>query len=166
MNFLSLGYLFNVQGGDYLKGDPLWHCQPLAIWNDEDIWAYIRRYNVPYSSLYDMGYRDKTGQFHKIKRNGCLGCGTDLLYSNNHMAILRRTHPKAWWMFMHGGMAEEIKKLQRVFRKGQLSLYDNFDPEDIMELKPCYFDSLKRVVYCDDTGTDPEMLEYDPEVGK
>jgi hypothetical protein len=79
------------------------------------------------------------------------------------MAMLRRTHPKAWWTFMNGGMANELKKLQRIFRKGQLSIYDSFDPEDIMELKPCYFDNMKRVAYCDDTMSDPEMLEYDPE---
>lgn len=162
-NFLSRGYLFRGADQDYLDIYPFFHCQPLAIWTDDDIWAYIRKYNVPYSPLYDMGYRDKIGTFHKIKRNGCMGCGTDLLYPNNHMAMLRRTHPKAWWTFMNGGMAAEIKKLQMIFRKGQMSLYDNFESDEIMTLKPCYFDSLKRVVFCDDTGTDPEMLEYDPE---
>jgi hypothetical protein len=25
------------------------------------------------------------------------------------------------------------------------------------------FDNMKRVAYCDDTMSDPEMLEYDPE---
>ncbi|MGC8495061.1 MAG: hypothetical protein ACP5SH_25365 [Syntrophobacteraceae bacterium] len=118
---------------------------------------------LPYSSLYDMGYRDKQGVFHKIKRNGCIGCGTDLLYSNNHMAMLRRTHPKAWFTFMSSGMAAEIQKLQILSRKQQLSIYDNFDPENIMELKPCYFDSLKRVVMCDDTSSDSDLTEYDPE---
>lgn len=162
-NFLSRGYLFEGASQHYLQGSPFFHCQPLAIWTDEDIWEYIHRFNVPYSSLYDMGYRDKSGAFHKIKRNGCMGCGTDLLYSNNHMAMLRRTHPKAWFTFMNGGMAAELQKLQRLLRGNQLSIYDNFDPEDIMEMKPCYFDSLKRITLCDDTHSNDDLMEYDPE---
>ena len=71
-NFLSRGYLFQGARVDYLKGDPFWHCQPLAIWTDDDIWQYLRRYNVPYAALYDLGYRDKSGNHHKIKRNGCM----------------------------------------------------------------------------------------------
>ena len=35
-------------------------CTPLAIWKEEDIWNYIRTYNIPYSKIYDMGY-DRTG---------------------------------------------------------------------------------------------------------
>jgi 3'-phosphoadenosine 5'-phosphosulfate sulfotransferase (PAPS reductase)/FAD synthetase len=162
-NFLSRGYLFEGSKLDYLGGDPFFHCQPLAIWTDEDIWEYIRRFNVPYSSLYDMGYRDKSGTYHKIKRNGCMGCGTDLMYPNNHMTMLRRTHPKAWYTFMSRGMAAEIQKLQRVKRSGQMSLFDVYDPEELLEIKPCYFDSLQHVVMCDGTG-DAEELEYDPEV--
>lgn len=162
-NFLSRGYLFEGAKQDYLKGDPFFHCQPLAVWTDEDIWDYIRRFDVPYSPLYDMGYRDKSGTFHKIKRNGCMGCGTDLLYSNNHMAMLRRTHPRAWWVFMSGGMADEIKKLQQIFRRGQLSIYDSCSAESIMELRPCHFDSLKRIVLCDDTLEIDDLMEYDPE---
>ena len=29
---------------------------PLADWTQEEVWAYIRRHNVPYHSLYDQGY--------------------------------------------------------------------------------------------------------------
>lgn len=162
-NFLSRGYLFEGARKDYLGGDVFWHCQPLAIWTDDDVWTYIHRFNVPYASLYDMGYRDASGTFRKIKRNGCLGCGTDLMYPDNHMSMLRRTHPKWWFTIMSRGMAGEIQKLQIIQRKGQLSFYDAHDPEDILEIKPCYFDSLKRVTMCDDTeaGDPPDC---DPEV--
>jgi phosphoadenosine phosphosulfate reductase len=30
---------------------------PLADWSEDEVWAYIRRYEVPYNPLYDQGYR-------------------------------------------------------------------------------------------------------------
>ena len=30
---------------------------PLADWSEEEIWAYLRAYDVPYNRLYDQGYR-------------------------------------------------------------------------------------------------------------
>jgi len=38
---------------------------PLSIWTEDDIWTYIRKFNIPYCPIYDMG----------IKRTGCLFCG-------------------------------------------------------------------------------------------
>lgn len=29
---------------------------PLAGWNEEDVWAYIRAHDIPYNALYDQGY--------------------------------------------------------------------------------------------------------------
>lgn len=37
---------------------------PIIDWFDEDVWEFIREYNVPYCKLYDEGY----------KRLGCIGC--------------------------------------------------------------------------------------------
>lgn len=37
---------------------------PIIDWTDEDVWEFIREYNVPYCELYDQGY----------KRLGCVGC--------------------------------------------------------------------------------------------
>jgi len=162
-NFLSRGYLFQGARVDYLRDDPFWHCQPLAIWTDDDIWQYLRRYDVPYAALYDLGYRDKSGNYHKIKRNGCMGCATDLLFPNNHMAMLRRTHPRSWFTFMSLGMAAQIQTLQRINRNGQMSIFDTFEPEELLEAKPCYFDSITHMVMCDDTGSG-EQVEFDPEV--
>lgn len=36
----------------------------IVEWSDEDVWEFIKTYNVPYNPLYDMGY----------KRVGCVGC--------------------------------------------------------------------------------------------
>ena len=37
---------------------------PIIEWTDEDVWAYIHKFNVPYCSLYDEGFR----------RLGCIMC--------------------------------------------------------------------------------------------
>lgn len=37
---------------------------PLSIWTESDIWAYIRKFNLPYSPVYDLG----------LRRTGCLFC--------------------------------------------------------------------------------------------
>lgn len=37
---------------------------PIIDWEDEDVWEFIHKYNVPYCELYDQGY----------KRLGCIGC--------------------------------------------------------------------------------------------
>ena len=37
---------------------------PIIDWTDEDVWEFIREYNVPYCRLYDEGWR----------RLGCVGC--------------------------------------------------------------------------------------------
>jgi len=53
--------------------------RPMSIWTEEDVWAYIRKYNVPYSSIYDDVY-DENGK--KIicgeKRTGCAFCAFGL----------------------------------------------------------------------------------------
>lgn len=50
----------------------MYHCQmyarkmlnPIIDWTEQDVWNFIRRYNVPYCKLYDEGF----------KRLGCIGC--------------------------------------------------------------------------------------------
>ncbi len=61
---------------------------PLAFWCDRDIWAYIRRFDVPYSPIYDMGY----------SRTGCMFCmfGAHLEKPPNRFQQMERTHPKQY----------------------------------------------------------------------
>lgn len=37
---------------------------PILDWTEEDVWLFIRKYQVPYCELYDQGFR----------RLGCIGC--------------------------------------------------------------------------------------------
>ncbi len=65
---------------------------PLSIWTDEDIWNYIRTFNVPYCELYDQGHT----------RTGCMVCGFGAQYETapNRFERLAASHPKAYAIFM------------------------------------------------------------------
>ncbi|WP_312047751.1 phosphoadenosine phosphosulfate reductase domain-containing protein [Anaerotignum sp.] len=156
LNFATRGYLFQSKRphcGDFF------HCSPIAIWTDDDIWEYIHRYDVPYSPLYDIEYEDEKGRMVKIKRNGCVGCATDIAFKNNHMAALRKTHPRLWKGYMlKTGLGNEIMKLHRV-KGSKISKMDYFkDAEQLGEISPCAFDDIGIV---NDKTT---MSEYDGDV--
>ena len=46
----------------YLRN--VWFVHPIIEWSSKDVWNYIRRYKLPYCSLYDEGYN----------RIGCIMC--------------------------------------------------------------------------------------------
>lgn len=162
-NFATRGYLFESRRKYLPAGDSFWHCNPISIWTDADIWDYIHRFDVPYSELYDLEWTDDWGNVHKIPRNGCMACGTDLLFKHNHLAALRHTHPRAWQVFMERGLADEIMKLQRAKRNGQQSLFDSYSCGEALAFShPCAFDEVESIM-TDDITKDPAALEYDPE---
>lgn len=61
---------------------------PLGFWNEEDIWEYLKKNNVPYSKIYDMG----------VSRTGCMFCmfGVHLESSPNRFEQMQSTHPKQY----------------------------------------------------------------------
>jgi len=61
---------------------------PLMIWLEKDIWEYIRKYNISYSSIYNMGYH----------RTGCMFCmfGVHLEEKPNRFQLMEQTHPKLY----------------------------------------------------------------------
>lgn len=61
---------------------------PLSFWLDRDIWQYVERFNVPYSTIYDMGYA----------RTGCMYCafGVHLEATPNRFQRMAMTHPRQW----------------------------------------------------------------------
>ena len=158
-NFATRGYIFASER-PHTGDDPFYHVNPISIWTDDDIWDYITRYDVPYSPLYDMGYETPDGRTHRIQRNGCYGCCTDILFKNNHMEILHHTHPDKWSVVMKYGMAAELKKLQEIRSNGQLSMFDMLDTAHMLDRRPCYFDRVSDYITVDD-----ELLadEYDSE---
>lgn len=138
-NFLRYGEWY------YPKSQKVWKSHPLAIWTDEDIWAYIRRFDVPYASLYDMGYRDEvTGDWICHKRNGCMFCGMDLKYRNNHLSIMRRTHPKAWEVLMRRkGLGQVLLQLRWALDDHQLDMFEQtMGVNEYLDQFPCAFDRV------------------------
>jgi len=63
---------------------------PLSIWTDEDIWEYIRMFNLDYCPLYDIGY----------ERTGCMVCGFGYQCDKNRFQKLELIHKKAFDTYM------------------------------------------------------------------
>jgi len=142
--------MFNfLQYGEwYQTSNKLWKSHPLAIWSDEDIWEYIHRYQVPYAALYDMGYHDeKTGEWKCHKRNGCMFCGMDIKFADNHLSIMRRTHPKAWRVLMvKKGLGDVLMKLRFALEDHQADMFvEQFgwgSVDEYLDRFPCVFDRM------------------------
>jgi len=149
LNFSTRGYLFE-SSRKYIN-TPFYHCNPLSLWTDDDIWSYTHRFNVPYSPLYDLEYTDESGKTCKMQRNGCIGCYTDYGRKNSHMYVLRQTHPERWKAVMNYGMASEIQKLRQTGKYrpkkkdyNRMAILDAIEtPEHLawaIESRPCAFD--------------------------
>lgn len=69
---------------------------PIINWEDEDVWEFIHRENIPYCELYDRGY----------KRLGCIGCPM------NTAAAELEAYPKYKQMYLKtfGKMIAEREK--------------------------------------------------------
>lgn len=80
------------RSGQYLKhGCNAFHLKsprsaPISFWNEKDIWAHLKGDNLPYASIYDMGF----------DRTGCMFCmfGAQLEKEPNRFQKMALTHPK------------------------------------------------------------------------
>ncbi len=64
---------------------------PLSIWTEKDVWAYIRKLKIPYSSIYDNG----------IRRTGCMFCGFGCHHKNDRrFYFLKEYKTKIYDYFM------------------------------------------------------------------
>ena len=171
-SFATRGHIFESHRPHITDG-AFYHVSPLGLWTDSDIWEYIRLHNIPYSPLYDITYTDCDGNQSKIKRNGCIMCGTDIQYKNNHLSVLRQTHPKAWETCMENfGYREQLYTLFKIKRNENIfdsftddgtaaRLIDRFgDSKRILDLRPCAFDDYGELVELEGTGIESE---YDAE---
>ena len=59
---------------------------PISFWLEEDIWEYLKTYNIPYATIYDNGW----------DRTGCVWCafGAHTEEEPNRFQRLAVTHPK------------------------------------------------------------------------
>jgi len=158
LSFATRGYIFKSHRP---HAPEFYHVSPLSIWRDEDIWEYIYRYKVPYSSLYDIEYTNSKGEVCFIKRNGCVGCCTDISFRDNHMSVLRQTHPKRWEQQMKSGLGDQLMNLYKYKGNGRinyLSIARNIN--DAIDMRPCAFDDLGERIISDEITSS----EYDSEV--
>lgn len=114
------------------KGRP--QSQPLAFWTEQDILHYIKKYNVPYCSVYGeividdkseealdgqinlIDYLDCYEEEDKLKttgctRTGCIFCmfGCHLEKGKNRFQRLKETHPRQYEYCIGGGEMVEGK---------------------------------------------------------
>lgn len=61
---------------------------PIAFWLEEDIWKYIKKFKLPYCSIYNTG----------VRRTGCMFCmfGVHLEKSPNRFELMKQTHPQLY----------------------------------------------------------------------
>lgn len=87
----SFGTLF------YSEKDQLWHCNPIADWKTEDVWAYIvsrrLKYNLAYDKLAEIGVdleHQRIGPF-----------ATERATEMGALAVLRRGWPDEYLRFVN-----------------------------------------------------------------
>lgn len=61
---------------------------PMSFWTEKDVWDYIKKYDLKYSKIYDMGE----------KRTGCMFCmfGVHLEKPTNRFQRMKITHPQMY----------------------------------------------------------------------
>lgn len=84
---------------------------PIIDWTDNEVWEFIREYNIPYCRLYDEGY----------KRLGCIGCPM----SSRKVEELER-YPKYKQLYLNA-----FDKMIRT-RKAEVKRCDWNTAEDVM----------------------------------
>jgi 3'-phosphoadenosine 5'-phosphosulfate sulfotransferase (PAPS reductase)/FAD synthetase len=93
--------------------------QPLSFWTEQDILLYLKKYDVPYCSVYgDIVYTDSEGFEYAAslvedaplkttgcKRTGCIFCmfGCHLEKEPNRFQQLKETHPRQYEYCINGG---------------------------------------------------------------
>lgn len=74
---------------------------PMAFWLEADVWDYIKKYNLAYSKIYDMGYT----------RTGCMFCMFGIhLEKDSRFDRMKITHPQIYKYCMDKlGLREVIR---------------------------------------------------------
>lgn len=168
INVSTRGHIFKSHR-DHITDGPFYHVSPIALWTERDIWNYINFYKLEYSPLYDITFEDKDGKTHHIERNGCMFCGTDLLYRDNHLSVLRKTHPKAYEICMEKfGYRKALHILFKKYKKQGIMeamtpegatarmLFACGDLESIKRARPCAYDEIGDMMELEKTEYDPE----------
>lgn len=90
--------------------------RPLTPWFTKDVWEYIKKFNLPYSKIYDMGY----------ERTGCMFCafGAHLEKTPNRFQKMQITHPKLYEYCMEKLGMRDVLRCCQIPSENQLLLSD------------------------------------------
>jgi len=76
--------------------------QPLSFWTNQDILKCIKKYNIPYCSIYgDIIEVDGKLKFTGEQRTGCIFCMFGIMYDEDRFERLAETHPKLYYYCMN-----------------------------------------------------------------
>ena len=74
--------------------------KPMSFWTEQDVLLYLKRYEVPFASIYGEIKDDAQGKLHttKAQRTGCMFCmfGVHLEKEPNRFQRMKETHPKQY----------------------------------------------------------------------
>ena len=74
--------------------------RPMSFWLEQDVLMYLKKYEIPYSSIYGEIINDENGCLKTSGRDrtGCMYCGfgCNLEKEPNRFQNLKVTHPKVW----------------------------------------------------------------------
>ncbi len=74
--------------------------QPMSFWTEQDILIYLKKFKIPYASIYGDIVEDKNNKLYTtgLKRTGCVFCGfgSHLEKEPNRFQRLKQTHPELW----------------------------------------------------------------------
>ncbi|HHX72160.1 MAG TPA: phosphoadenosine phosphosulfate reductase family protein, partial [Clostridiales bacterium] len=74
--------------------------KPLSFWTEQDIFQYLKRFKIPYASIYGDIVENEKGELYTTgaNRTGCMFCmfGVHLEKEPNRFQRMKETHPKLY----------------------------------------------------------------------
>jgi 3'-phosphoadenosine 5'-phosphosulfate sulfotransferase (PAPS reductase)/FAD synthetase len=88
--------------------------RPLSFWTDKSVWEYIRKNNIPYSKIYDMGE----------SRTGCMFCLYGCQYDRSRFDRMKINHPKQYKACENMGVIDVLHHLDKKLGRDQIEMFD------------------------------------------
>ncbi len=87
---------------------------PMGFWTEQDVLTYLKKYNIPYCSVYGEIIKDENDNLKMsgVQRTGCMFCGfgIDQQEHPNRFEQMKITHPKQYNYCINGGEFNENGK--------------------------------------------------------
>ncbi|MCK4351910.1 phosphoadenosine phosphosulfate reductase family protein [candidate division WOR-3 bacterium] len=130
----------------YSKTWKHWKCHPILNWTREDVWEYIRVFNIPYNPLYDKNEIPIDGGI----RTGCWPCTQAIKYGK--LEHLRTYYPELFNLLVVKKKFGEVMLDLRIEKYKDIKsrntdymrnrAYKQLGLEKTLTAHPCFFDRL------------------------